>query len=113
MKKLIVVLGVVAIGFCFASCKKEKACKCTTKFALTEEALGQIPAEVLPLVPATIKSGIEGTYDAGEKLEKDCEDFKAPIPDDIKELATQAAAFGITITEADLGKYFMSTCKSE
>jgi hypothetical protein len=60
MKKLFVVLGVVAFACSFVACKKD--CKCTTKISV-------------PDLPE-----ISGTHDAGELSKKDCEDFKVPLP---------------------------------
>jgi hypothetical protein len=98
MKKLIVVLGVVAFGFCFASCKKD--CKCTYKV--------NVPDAMLELVPEEIKSQFAGTYDADKQSKKDCEDFKVPMPDGLVTLATTAG-----MSEETMAGYFTYTCKSE
>jgi hypothetical protein len=53
MKKLFVVLGVVAFGFCFTSCKKD--CKCSITLDGTEV-----------LAPTSV----------GEMSKSDCESYK-------------------------------------
>jgi hypothetical protein len=68
MKKLIVVLGVVAFGFAFTACKKD--CKCTYEMEN-------------PLVEGE-KTSI--SYSSPDKLSKsDCESLKIPgLSSDIK-----------------------------
>jgi meiotically up-regulated gene 157 (Mug157) protein len=98
MKKLIVVLGVVAFGFCFASCKKD--CKCTYKV--------NVPDAMLAVVPDEIKSQLSGNYVADKQTKKDCEDFKVPMPAGLVTLATATG-----IPEETMTEYFTYTCKSE
>jgi hypothetical protein len=57
MKKLFVVLGVVACGFAFTSCKKD--CKCTLEYDLAGTAT-------------------KYEWSAGELSKSDCDAVKAP-----------------------------------
>ena len=63
MKKLLVVLGVVAVGFAFTSCKKD--CICNSKVL---DADGKVVE-----FPGTMKD-----QSVGELSKSDCEAYKVP-----------------------------------
>jgi hypothetical protein len=65
MKKLFVVLGVVAFGFAFTACKKD--CKCTVEYTLLDEAK-------------------KAEWNAGEMSKSDCDAVEIPAeyPSDAK-----------------------------